>query len=175
MIDEILNNRYKIISLLGEGGMGEVFLAADQQTGQNVAVKILARLLSTNPESLERFKREAETLRQLDHPNIVKFVDAFDHKGQYVIVMEYIPGGSLFDLLKQGPLPIDRSRQIALDLCDALIRAHRLGVVHRDIKPDNVLMSEDGTPKLADFGVARLNEGTRMTRTGTQVDRKSVV
>lgn len=169
MIDEILNNRYKILSLLGEGGMGEVFLAADQQTGQNVAVKILARLLSTNPESLERFKREAETLRQLDHPNIVKFVDAFDHKGQYVIVMEYIPGGSLFDLLKQGPLPIDRSRQIALDLCDALIRAHRLGVVHRDIKPDNVLMSEDGTPKLADFGVARLNEGTRMTRTGTQV------
>jgi serine/threonine protein kinase len=169
MIGEKLNNRYSIASLLGEGGMGEVFLAADQQSGQQVAVKILSRQLSANPDALERFRREAETLRQLDHPNIVKFVDAFDHEGQYVIVMEYVPGGSLFDLLKQGPLPIERSRQIALDLCDALIRAHRLNVIHRDIKPDNVLMAQDGTPKLADFGVARLSEGTRMTRTGTQV------
>lgn len=169
MIEKTLNNRYRINSLLGEGGMGEVYLATDKSTGQQVAVKVLARSLSTNPDSLERFRREAETLRQLDHPNIVKFVDAFDHEGQYVIVMEYVSGGSLHDLLKNGPLPIERAHRIALELCDALIRSHHLNIVHRDLKPDNVLLDKDGKPKLADFGVARLEEGTRMTRTGTQV------
>ncbi|HUG33736.1 MAG TPA: protein kinase [Anaerolineales bacterium] len=169
MIGETLNSRYKILSRLGEGGMGEVFLAEDKQTGQQVAVKVLARQLTAQPESLERFRREAETLRQLDHPNIVKFVDAFEHEGQYVIVMEYVSGDSLHELIKAGSLPVERTRQIALDLCDALIRAHRLHIIHRDIKPENVLLTEDGTPKLADFGVARLSEGTRMTRTGTQV------
>ena len=169
MIGETINNRYNILSLLGEGGMGEVYLAIDQHAAHQVAVKILARQLSTNPESLERFKREAETLRQLDHPNIVKFVDAFNYAGQYVIVMEYVPGGSLHDLLKQGPLPIDRAHRIAVELCDALIRSHHLNIIHRDLKPDNVLLDKDGKPKLADFGVARLEEGTRMTRTGTQV------
>lgn len=169
MIGILLNNRYKIISQLGEGGMGEVYLASDSKTGSQVAVKILARQLTANPEALERFKREGETLRQLDHPNIVKFIDAFEHDKQYIIVMEYLSGGSLHDLIKQGVLPIDRARQIALELCDALIRAHHLNITHRDIKPENVLLTSDGKPKLADFGVARLNEGTRMTRTGTQV------
>ena len=169
MVGQKLNNRYTITTLLGEGGMGEVFLASDEQTGQQVAVKILARQLITHPELIERFRREAETLRKLDHPNIVKFVDAFEHEGQYVIVMECLAGGSLHDLIKKGPLPIEQARQIVLDLCDALIRTHRLNIIHRDLKPENVLLAEDGTPKLADFGVARLNEGTRMTRSGTQV------
>jgi serine/threonine protein kinase len=169
MIGQLLNQRYNILSLLGEGGMGEVYLAIDQKTGEQVAVKILARSLSANPDSLERFRREAEALRQLDHPNIVKFVDAFEYEGQYVIVMEQMPGGSLHERIGKGPLPVEEARQIALDLCDALIRAHRLRIIHRDIKPDNVLIAEDGTPKLADFGVARLSEGTRMTRSGTQV------
>ena len=169
MIGQKLNNRYTIISSLGEGGMGEVYKAEDEQTGQQVAVKILSRQLSTRPEALERFRREAETLRQLDHPNIVKFVDAFEHEGQFVIVMEYLPGGSLHNLIKKGPMPIDRARRITLELCDALIRSHHLNIVHRDIKPENVLLDKDGRPKLADFGVARLQEGTRMTRTGTQV------
>jgi serine/threonine protein kinase len=169
MIGQTLNHRYIITSILGKGGMGEVYLAADQQTGQQVAVKILARSLSASPEALERFRREAETLRQLDHPNIVKFVDSFEHEGQFVIVMEYLPGGSLHDLCMKGPLPIDHARRITLELCDALIRSHHLSIVHRDLKPENVLLTETGTPKLADFGVARLAEGTRMTRTGTQV------
>ena len=149
--------------------MGEVYLADDEQTHQQVAIKILARQLTTHPESLERFRREAKTLRQLDHPNIVKFIDAFEHEKQYVIVMEYMPSGSLHDLLKQGRLSVERAREIALGLCDALIRSHQLNIIHRDIKPENVLLDENGTPKLADFGVARLSEGTRMTRTGTQV------
>jgi serine/threonine protein kinase len=169
MIGQTLNHRYTIMSRLGEGGMGEVYLATDEQTRGQVAVKVLARQLTMHPESLERFRREAETLRQLDHPNIVKFVDAFEHERQYVIVMEHVPGGSLHDLIKAGPLPVEQAQQIALDLCDALIRAHRLNIIHRDIKPENILLAEDGTPKLADFGVARLSEGTRMTRSGTQV------
>lgn len=169
MIGQKLNNRYTLISMLGEGGMGEVYLADDEQTRQQVAVKILARQLTAHPESLERFRREAKTLRQLDHPNIVKFIDAFEHERQYVIVMEYVPGGSLHSLLKKEQLQIERARQIALGLCDALIRSHQLSIIHRDIKPENVLLDEHRTPKLADFGVARLSEGTRMTRSGTQV------
>ena len=169
MIGQTLNNRYTITSILGEGAMGEVYLASDEQTGQQVAVKILARQLITNPELIQRFKREAETLRKLDHPNIVKFLDTFEYEGQYVIVMEYLEGGSLHDLIKKGPLPIERAHSITLELCDALIRSHHLNIIHRDIKPENVLLTEDGKPKLADFGVARLNEGTRMTRSGAQV------
>jgi eukaryotic-like serine/threonine-protein kinase len=169
MIGEILNNRYKIISLLGEGAMGEVYLASDEQAGQQVAVKILARQLITNPDLIQRFKREAETLRKLDHPNIVKFLETFEYEGQYVIVMEYLPSGSLHELIKKDRLPIEHARSIALELCDALIRSHHLNIIHRDIKPENVLLTEDGKPKLADFGVARLSEGTRMTRSGVQV------
>jgi serine/threonine protein kinase len=169
MLGQKLNNRYIITGLLGEGAMGEVYLATDEQTGQQVAVKVLARQLITHPDLIERFRREADTLRQLDHPNIVKFVDTFEHGGQYVIVMEYVPGGSLHQLIKKGPLPIDHAHRIALELCDALIRSHHLKIIHRDIKPDNVLITEDGTPKLADFGVARLTAGTRMTQTGTKV------
>ena len=92
MIGQSLNNRYEIVSQLGAGAMGEVYLASDQQTRQQVAVKILARQLITKPELIQRFKREAETLRKLDHPNIVKFVDTFEHEGQYVIVMELSRG-----------------------------------------------------------------------------------
>jgi serine/threonine protein kinase len=169
MIGQTLNNRYTITSLLGEGAMGEVYLASDQRSARQVAVKILARQLITNPELIQRFKREAETLQKLDHPNIVKFLDSFEYEGQYVIVMEYVAGGSLHGLIKKGPIPVEHVRDIALELCDALVRSHHLNIIHRDIKPENVLLTEDGKPKLADFGVARLNEGTRMTRSGAQV------
>lgn len=169
MIGQTLNNRYKIISQLGEGGMGEVYLASDEKSKQEVAVKILAKQLITNQGLIDRFKREAETLQKLDHPNIVKFIDAFEHENQYVIVMEHVSEGSLHDLLKKGSLSIELARRITLELCDALIRSHHLNIIHRDIKPENVLLTKDSIPKLADFGVARLSEAEQMTRTGTQV------
>ena len=169
MIGQTLNNRYTITARLGKGAMGIVYRATDTQTGREVAVKVISSELVVDPEILERFKREGETLSKLKHPNIVGFMDAFQYDEHYVIVMEYVSGGSLYELIKAGPLPIERARQIALDLCDALIRAHRLNIIHRDLKPENILIDEDGTPKLADFGVARLSEGTRMTRSGTQV------
>jgi basic membrane protein A len=169
MIGQTLNNRYTITTRIGKGAMGTVFRATDTQSRREVALKIISSELAIDPEMLERFKREGEALSKLKHPNIVSYLDAFQHDDHYVIAMEYVPGGSLYDLIKSEPLPIDRARQIALDLCDALIRAHRLNIIHRDLKPENILLDEDGTPKLADFGVARLTEGTRMTRTGTKV------
>jgi basic membrane protein A len=169
MIGQTLNNRYAITARLGKGAMGIVYRATDIQSRRDVALKVISSELAVEPDMLERFKREGEALRQLKHPNIVGFMDAFQHDEHYVIVMEYVSGGSLHELIKAGPLPIERARQISLDLCDALIRAHRLNIIHRDIKPENILIDEDGTPKLADFGVARLSEGTRMTKSGTQV------
>ncbi len=170
MIGQTLNNRYIITARIGKGAMGTVYRATDSQTNQEVAIKIISRELTLDPKMIERFKREGEALRQLCHPNIVGFVDAFQHDEQYLIVMEYVGGGNLHDLIKQGSLSIDRARQIALDLCDALTRAHRLNIIHRDIKPENVLLATDGTPRLTDFGVAKLmSEATRLTGTGTQI------
>lgn len=169
MIGQILNNRYKVSSHLGKGAMGVVYRANDTKDGKDVALKVIASEIIIEPDILERFKREGETLRQLKHPNIVEFIDAFEHEEYYVIVMEYVSGGSLHDLISKGAFSIEESNRIALGLCDALIRSHNLGIIHRDLKPENILLTKEGTPKLADFGVARLNEGTRMTRSGTQV------
>ncbi len=169
-IGDTLNERYLLTAHLGSGAMGEVYQATDSQTKQTVAVKILDRKLTLDPEIVERFKREGEALRQLRHRHIVSFVDTFQHEGQQVIVMEYVAGGSLHQLIQRGPLPVEQARQVAIDLCDALTSAHRLNIIHRDVKPDNVLVGADGAPKLTDFGVARLvSEGTRLTGTGTQI------
>ena len=170
MLGQTLNNRYAINAQLGKGAMGVVYAATDKTTHQKVALKVISQDLALESEMLARFKREGEALRQLRHRNIVAFVDMFERKGQFVIVMEYVAGGDLHALLRQGPLDAWRAAQIALDLCDALASAHRLDIIHRDIKPENVLLAEDGTPKLTDFGVARLlSAGTRLTGTGTQV------
>ena len=169
MIGQILNNRYKVTERIGKGAMGVVYRANDSKNGRHVALKVITNELIIEPDMLERFKREGETLRQLKHPNIVEFIDAFEHEEYYVIVMEYISGGSLYDLIKKGAFEIEHANQLVLGLCDALIRSHDLGIIHRDLKPENILLTENGTPKLADFGVAKLNEGTRMTRTGVQV------
>jgi branched-chain amino acid transport system substrate-binding protein len=169
-IGQTLNQRYTLTAAIGKGAMGTVYRATDAQTGQDVAIKVIARDLALDRDMLERFRREGEALRQLRHPNIVSFVDMFAHEGQQLIVMEYVPGGSLHDALRQGPLSVDRTRRMALELCDALTRAHHLNIIHRDLKPENVLLTADGSPKLTDFGVARLvNEGTRLTGTGAQV------
>jgi serine/threonine protein kinase/tetratricopeptide (TPR) repeat protein len=155
--------------LVGEGGMGQVFRAHDRETGVTVAVKQLSKKVAT-PDNVERFMREAEALRRLDHPNIVKVLQTVEEDGSSYIIMEYISGGSLEDLLRaESSLPIDRVLQIALDVSDALTRAHRVGIIHRDIKPANVLLDADGTPHLTDFGVAHLNDKSRVTQTGSVV------
>ncbi len=157
--------------ILGMGGMGTVYRGIDTATGDQVAIKELKReVLHGNPEILERFEREADALRVLNHPNIVKVLASTAESDLHYIVMEYVSGGSLRDLIEsKGKLPIERVLEISLDLADALTRAHRLKITHRDIKPANVMLAADGTPRLTDFGVARIDQKTRMTETGMVV------
>ncbi len=167
----VIGGRYELVSLIGRGGMGDVYKGLDTQTGEWVAVKLLhSDVLAENPNLLDRFNREGQALGKLNHPNIVKVLAMLEENEQHYLVMEYVGGGSLRDLLDaKGSMPVDGVLNIALDLADALTRAHRLQIIHRDIKPDNVLLAEDGTPRLTDFGVAHLGDRTRLTQTGSVI------
>jgi non-specific serine/threonine protein kinase len=159
--------RYTLHESLGRGGMGDVFRATDTQTGQTVAIKQLrSDLLAADAGALNRFTREGEVLRALAHPNIVQFLATVEENGQHYLILEYIDGGDLNGLMSHGTLPLERTLKIALELCDALARAHHLGVIHRDIKPSNILIAPDGTPRLSDFGIAMVENEARMTQTG---------
>ncbi len=164
----LLGGRFEIGELLGQGGMGQVYYGVDTGTSAPVAIKRLKpEAVVKNPEQVERFRREAEALYQLDHPNIVKIIDAVYENGEYCIVMEYMGGGSLRDMLKREQrLSIPYTLNLALDLSDALTRAHRLKIIHRDMKPDNVLLTEDGVPRLTDFGQAHFTNAATITRAG---------
>ncbi|MFN8374895.1 MAG: serine/threonine-protein kinase [Anaerolineae bacterium] len=167
----LIGTRYRLDEKVGQGGMGTVYRGLDTQTGEMVAVKQLqAAAVASEPGVLERFSREGEALRQLNHPNIVKRLAAVEENGGHYLVMEYVAGGDLYSLLRrEGKLPIQRILEIGLDLADALTRAHRLQIVHRDLKPANVLLAEDGTPRLTDFGVAFIASKERVTGTGVAV------
>ncbi len=149
--------RYELGEKIGAGGMGTVYVGHDHQTGQTVAIKQLKpEVVEGDPAQLQRFVREGELLRQLNHPNIVKMLDYVEQKNAYYLIMEYVAGGSLLDLMQNAHgLTIQRALYIALDIADALTRAHRLKILHRDIKPANILLAADGTPLLTDFGMAR--------------------
>jgi len=166
--NSLIHQHYQTSKRIGVGGMGSVYLAEDTRTNHIVALKQLKPELITHDTSIvERFVREGEALRRLNHPNIVKVLDTFEEDGNYYIVMEYVSGGSLRDLLTDRPqMPIDDVLQIGLELADALSRAHHLRILHRDIKPANVLIAEDGTPRLTDFGIARLDDHSHLTETG---------
>ncbi|MCP4428785.1 MAG: protein kinase [Chloroflexi bacterium] len=157
--------------LIGRGSMGDVYRGYDAQTGTAVAVKALkSDIVSGNPQLVERFVREGEALRQLNHPNIVKMLAAIEEADRHYLVMEYVSGGSLRDLLDdQNQLPLHRVLQIGLELADALTRAHHLNIIHRDLKPANVLLADDGTPRLTDFGVAHIGDRPRLTQSGALV------
>ncbi len=148
--------------------MGAVYRGLDVKVNQPVAIKHLKPdIVAGDPEQVERFGREGEALRQLNHPNIVKVLATVEEDGQHYIVMEYVGGGSLRSLMDAQPqLPVDRVIQIGLELADALTRAHHLHIIHRDIKPANVLLAEDGTPRLTDFGIAHMGDYSRITQAG---------
>ncbi|MEY2403372.1 MAG: eukaryotic-like serine/threonine-protein kinase, partial [Acidimicrobiaceae bacterium] len=154
--ETVFNGRYELHRRIARGGMADVFLARDQLLDRPVAVKVLFPEFATDPSFVERFRREAQSAANLNHPNIVSVYDWGQEQGTYFIVMEYIEGRSLADILRtEGPLHPQRAAEVASDIAAALGFAHRNGVVHRDVKPGNVLISPSGQVKVADFGIAR--------------------
>jgi serine/threonine-protein kinase len=164
MPETVIAGRYRLHELLGRSGMSEVWRAEDLELGRDVAIKLLAA-----DADRERFEREARAVASLAHPNVMQLYDYGESEGRPYMVLEYVPGGTLEDRLRDGgPLPDDETYEIAIGIASGLAHAHARGVVHRDLKPANVLFDEEGRPKIADFGIARLaaGEGT-LTEAGT--------
>jgi serine/threonine protein kinase len=161
---------YKITERIGEGGMAVVYKGYQQSLNRYVAIKVLRSELAQDEQFVERFRREALAVAELSHPNILHVYDAGMAHGSYYIVMAFVDGGSLRDLIAQGPLEIEYATSIAGQLAEALDHAHRNGLVHRDVKPNNILMTREGRPLLTDFGIAKaLHESQGLTRTGHSI------
>ena len=149
---------YEILSPIGEGGMGEVYKARDTRLDRTVAIKVLAQRLTSSPDARVRFEREAKTVAALNHPHICTLHDVGRHEDTDYLVMEFLDGQTLAQLLGKGPLPLDQALKIATEIADALDKAHGQGVFHRDLKPGNIMITKSGA-KLLDFGLAKLREG----------------
>ena len=150
--------RYTLLEQLGEGGMAIVYKAYDTRLERDVAVKIIRteRLtIETTPKALKRFEREAKSLAKLTHPNIVQVIDYGEHEGIPYLVMPYLPGGTLKQRLGK-PIPWQEAIQIILPIAEALDYAHSQNMIHRDVKPSNILLTERGQPMLTDFGIAKV-------------------
>jgi len=165
---EVLAARYRIGQPLGQGGMANVYLAHDEELDRPVALKILADNLAGDATFRDRFEREARLAARLSHPNVVGVFDVGESEGRPFIVMEYVEGDTLaHELVRHGALPPARALELALQICSGLEAAHASGLVHRDVKPRNLLLRPDGVLKIADFGIARAAESTRLTEIGT--------
>jgi hypothetical protein len=166
---DLIADRYELEELVGTGGMSSVFRAHDRQLERRVAIKILHEHYADDPEYLERFRREARAVARLSHPNIVTVIDRGDDYGRQYIVFEHVDGENLKELVvRSGRLPVRRALQFALAVADGLAFAHAQGLVHRDVKPQNVLLSREGEVKVTDFGIARsLHVDHGVTQTGT--------
>src|SRR5215813_1179176 len=162
---------YEILSPIGAGGMGEVYRARDTKLGRDVALKILPPAFASDADRLARFKREAQVLASLNHPNIAAIHGFEDSSGVHALVLELVEGETLADHLgppKGGPLPVAEAIPIARQIADALEAAHEQGIIHRDLKPANVKVREDGTVKVLDFGLAKAIEPAGTTPSASQ-------
>ena len=163
-----INDRYQIIKSIGEGGMANVYLAYDTILDRDVAVKVLRGDLADDEKFVRRFQREALSASSLSHPNIVEVYDVGDDNGQYFIVMEYIDGKNLKDLLKKrGKLTVSEVVDIMSQIADGLSVAHDSYIIHRDIKPQNIMILENGLVKITDFGIAMAMNATQLTQTNS--------
>jgi beta-lactam-binding protein with PASTA domain/predicted Ser/Thr protein kinase len=165
--DTVIDGRYRVLYKLGSGGMADVYCAEDQQLGRRVAVKMLHRRFAEDQQFVERFRREASSAAGLQHPNIVGIFDRGEWDGTYYIAMEFVEGRTLKDIIREkGPAPPEAAIDITLQILRAARFAHKRGVVHRDIKPHNVLIDQDGRVRVTDFGIARAGTSD-MTETGS--------
>ena len=163
-----IDGRYQIVRNIGEGGMANVYLAYDTILEREVAVKILRGDLATDEKFVKRFQREAKAASSLNHPNIVEMYDVGEDDGNYFIVMEYIDGKTLKSLIKKrGALSLPEVIDIMLQLTSAIACAHDSYIIHRDIKPQNVLILEDGRVKITDFGIAIALNSAELTQTNS--------
>ena len=168
MMMEQIANRYEILSLIGQGGMADVYKAKDTILNRIVAIKVLRDKLSGDAMALVRFQREASAASRLSHPNVVDIYDVGEYEGMHYIVMEYIRGRTLKDLIAQrGALDVDEAIGIMKQLISAIDHAHDHNIIHRDIKPQNVLVKDDGTIKITDFGIAMALNSTQLTQTNS--------
>ena len=169
LIGTLFDGRYQVVRKLGAGGMANVYLAEDQELGRRVAIKILNERHANDEQFVERFRREAKNAAALSHPNIVSIYDRGEAEGTYYIAMEYLDGRSLKELiLSRGPAPLNVAIEYVRQILSALRFAHRHGIVHRDIKPHNVLVDAEGRVKVTDFGIARAG-ASQMTEAGSIV------
>ncbi len=166
---ELLADRYAVGELIGKGGMGQVHRAHDTRLGRDVAIKFLRPDLAAQEQVRLRFEAEARSAGQLTHPNVVMVYDSGEHDGKPYIVMECLPGRSLRDEIEKGPLPESFVQAVALDALGGLEAAHDAGIVHRDVAPSNILLTQDGRAKIADFGIAKASEGLSTTMAGQVV------
>src|SRR6266545_3240067 len=167
IINSLFDERYRIVRKLGSGGMANVYLAEDQELGRRVAIKILNDRHAGDEQFVERFRREAKNAAGLSHPNIVSIYDRGEAEGSYYIAMEYLDGRTVKELLvRNGPPPLPIAIDYARQILQAIGFAHRNGIVHRDIKPHNVVVGRDGRLKVTDFGIAR-SGASQMTEVGS--------
>ena len=165
MSNNLIANRYEVFQHIGQGGMADVFLAVDQILNRQVAVKILRSELCTDAVSVLRFEREAQAATALSHPNIVEIYDVGEYKGHHYIVMEYVSGKPLKKMIQQrGALLTEEAIDIMIQLTGATAEAHRRGIIHRDIKPQNVIVKSDGSIKMLDFGIALAKGSMQLTQ-----------
>lgn len=163
-------NRFELVERVGRGGMGVVWRARDTDTGQIVALKVIHAMYADDPDYLARFEREVEVVRRIDSPNVVKVLGYGQQDGLPYMAMEYVEGQSLKDVIKErGKLSWTETRAIMLQVAEGLAAAHGVGVIHRDVKPSNILLTKDGTAKLADFGIARASDLTALTGSSTML------
>ncbi len=161
-----LGDRYQLVRVVGRGGMGEVWAGRDLRLSRDVAVKLLSPQMASQPGVRERFDAEARSAARLNHPHVVSVFDSGEHEGTPYLVMELLPGRTLADEVAEGPLDPERARRIGVEILSALAASHEAGILHRDIKPGNVLLTDDGLVKVGDFGIAKSTEGLNLTSTG---------
>ena len=157
-------SHYNITEKIGEGGMGEVYLADDTKLKRQVAIKFLPEHLTKDKENVERFEREAEAAAALNHPNIITIFDVIETDGQICIIMEYVDGKSLSEKIDDKNLAIEEILNITNQICEGLFEAHKADIVHRDIKPENILIDNRGRVKILDFGLAKLKGVSKLTK-----------